>query len=56
MGGGKSLRPYLDIAGPAHRDAFAAAYLARIARAYPPMANGKVLLRFLRLFIVAVRR
>lgn len=49
------LRPYLDIAGAAQRDGFTAAYLARIARAYPPMANGKVLLRFPRLFIVAVK-
>ena len=50
------LRPYLDIAGAAHRDGFTAAYLARIARAYPPMANGKVLLRFPRLFIAAVKK
>lgn len=50
------LRPYLDIASDAHRDGFTAAYLARVARAYPPMANGKVLLRFPRLFIVAARK
>lgn len=49
------LRPYLDRAGAQHRDAFAADYLGRIGRAYPPMADGRVLLRFPRLFVVAVR-
>lgn len=53
---GTGLRPYLDHAGPEHRDAFAAAYLARIEKAYPPLADGKVLLRFPRLFLVAVKR
>jgi trans-aconitate 2-methyltransferase len=52
---GSGLRVYLDRAGPQHRDAFLAAYLARIEKAYPAMADGKVLLRFPRLFIVAVR-
>jgi len=50
------LRPYLDHAGPDQRDAFAAAYLARIEKVYPPLADGKVLLRFPRLFLVAVRK
>ena len=52
---GTGLRPYLDAAGPAHRDAFLADYTARIASAYPPMADGRVLLRFPRLFLVAVK-
>lgn len=49
------LRPYLDAAGPEHAAAFTADYTARIAGAYRPMADGRVLLRFPRLFIVAVR-
>ena len=50
------LRPFLDRAGPEHSEAFAADYLARIAKAYPPMADGRVLLRFPRIFVVAVKR
>lgn len=52
---GSGLRTYLDHAGAQHRDAFLAAYLDRIEKAYPKTPNGKVLLRFPRLFIVAVR-
>ncbi|MES1150299.1 MAG: trans-aconitate 2-methyltransferase [Dongia sp.] len=50
------LRPYLDRAGSEHSEGFAADYLARIAKAYPPIADGRVLLRFPRIFIIAVRR
>jgi len=49
------LRPYLDKVAQQHREAFTADYLARIAKAYPPMADGRVLLRFPRFFIVAVK-
>ncbi|CDZ45131.1 trans-aconitate 2-methyltransferase [Neorhizobium galegae] len=49
------LRPYLDAAGPSHAEAFAADYTARITKAYPPMADGRVLLRFPRFFILAVK-
>jgi trans-aconitate 2-methyltransferase len=52
---GSGLRPYLDRAGPGHREGFLAAYLERIEAAYPKLAGGGVLLRFPRLFIVAVR-
>ncbi|WP_117190594.1 trans-aconitate 2-methyltransferase [Rhizobium terrae] len=49
------LRPYLDAAGSKYAEAFTADYTARLAHAYPPMADGRVLLRFPRLFVVAVK-
>jgi trans-aconitate 2-methyltransferase len=49
------LRPFLDPLGPAERAAFRAEYTARIAEAYPPMTDGRVLLAFPRLFLVARR-
>lgn len=49
------LRPFVEPLTPAERDAFLARYLEKIAAAYPPTVDGKVLLRFPRLFIVAVR-
>lgn len=49
------LRPYLDVLEPAARGDFLADYTDRLAMAYPPLTDGKVLLRFPRLFIVAVR-
>jgi trans-aconitate 2-methyltransferase len=49
------LRPYLEKIAQPHREAFTADYLARVTKAYPAMADGRVLLRFPRLFIVAVK-
>jgi trans-aconitate 2-methyltransferase len=52
---GSSLQPYLSLLDAAMREKFLAAYTAEIAAAYKPRFDGKVLLRFPRLFIVAVR-
>jgi trans-aconitate 2-methyltransferase len=52
---GSALRPFLDALDPALQAGYLAAYAVAIARAYPPRFDGKVLLRFPRLFIVAMR-
>jgi trans-aconitate 2-methyltransferase len=49
------LRPYLDPLSEPEREAFLADFTARIAAAYPPLADGRVLLQFPRLFLVAQR-
>ena len=49
------LRPYLDRIADEHRQDFLADYESRVARAYPPMADGRRLLRFPRIFVVAVK-
>ena len=49
------LRPFTDPLEAEERAAFLADYTARVARAYPPLHDDRVLLRFPRLFIVAVR-
>jgi len=52
---GTGLMPYLAQAGEQYREAFLADYLGRVARAYPKMSDGRVLLRFPRIFMVAVK-
>lgn len=52
---GSALRPFLDALDPTAREVFLADYTAQIAKAYPARYDGKVLLRFPRLFIVAAR-
>ncbi len=49
------LRPFLAPLAPDERQAFLAQYREEIAAAYPPLADGRVLLPFPRLFVVAVR-
>lgn len=50
------LRPFIDPLSDEQRAAFLAEYGARIAEAYPARADGKRLLAFPRLFIVARRQ
>lgn len=52
---GTGLRPYVDPLNEAERSEFLAAYRSRIAEAYPAQRDGKVLLRYPRLFVVAKR-
>lgn len=50
-----ALRPFLELLGPSEQDDFIRDYLRAIAMAYPPRADGRVLLDIPRLFIVARR-
>jgi trans-aconitate 2-methyltransferase len=50
---GTGLRPFLDPLAADEKQAFLAQYRDEIAVAYPRLADGRVLLPFPRLFIVA---
>jgi trans-aconitate 2-methyltransferase len=52
---GSGLRPFLAPLDPKTREAFVAEYTDEIRFAYPVRSDGKVMLRFPRLFILAVR-
>jgi trans-aconitate 2-methyltransferase len=52
---GSGLRPFLEPLDAAARAAFLDRYTAAVARAYPPLPDGSVLLPFPRLFVVAIR-
>ncbi|MDR6756031.1 trans-aconitate 2-methyltransferase [Mycoplana sp. BE70] len=52
---GTGIRPYLAKLPQDQQEPFLEAYRQRLERAYPKTADGRVLLRFPRLFIVAVK-
>jgi trans-aconitate 2-methyltransferase len=52
---GTGLHPYLAPLDADERAGFLAAYAGRLAEAYPARSDGRALLRYPRLFIVAVR-
>ncbi|KAL7781764.1 S-adenosyl-L-methionine-dependent methyltransferase [Trichoderma ceciliae] len=52
---GTGLRPFIDPLNPEQRDGFLAAYLEKLKELYPLCIDGSVLLRYPRLFMVAVR-
>jgi trans-aconitate 2-methyltransferase len=52
---GSALRPFISALDAGMRDDFLAAYTAQITRHYSTRSDGRVLLRFPRLFIVATR-
>jgi trans-aconitate 2-methyltransferase len=52
---GSGLRPFLEPLDAPSRAAYLERYTAAVARAYPPLPDGSVLLPFPRLFMVAIR-
>ena len=52
---GTGLRPFIDPLSADQQAAFLQAYLERLTTLYPTQTDGKVLLRYPRLFVVAVR-
>ncbi|KAJ9614201.1 hypothetical protein H2200_002337 [Cladophialophora chaetospira] len=52
---GTGLRPYLDQLSSFDQESFTKEYLKRVEKSYRPLVDGKVCLRYPRLFLVAVR-
>jgi trans-aconitate 2-methyltransferase len=52
---GSGLRPFIGPLSDAERSGYLKSYTAAIADAYPPLADGSVLLPFPRVFMVAIR-
>ena len=52
---GTGLRPFIDQLSSQYRERFLEAYLEKIKERYPVLHDGKVCLRYLRLFAVAVK-
>ena len=52
---GSGLKPYLDPLDAPSRAAYLERYAVAVARAYPALSDGSVLLPFPRLFMVAIR-
>ncbi|MGF9756418.1 trans-aconitate 2-methyltransferase [Microvirga sp. 0TCS3.31] len=53
---GTGLRPYLDPLSPEEQSKFLDQYYAEVEKAYPAQQDGRVLLRFPRLFMVAQKQ
>ena len=52
---GSALRPFLNPLNEKEREAFLASYRREIIKEYAPRADGRILLPYPRLFIVATR-
>jgi trans-aconitate 2-methyltransferase len=53
---GTGLRPYVDPLSPEEKEGFLSEYLKRLEKAYPSTYDGRVLLPYPRLFVVAVKK
>ena len=51
---GTAVKPFLDALEAGEKEAFFTAYAERVAKAYPPESDGRTLLPFKRMFILAV--